>query len=80
MKLIRDILTEHGEYSLKRIIALTFAILTTVHATIMLTNGPIQEGHELLFGEMLSFVTVLLGLSVANKHKALRKTTNTDGV
>ena len=66
---------EEGTWSLKRLLAAVFAIIIVVHATIMISNGPIEEGHELLFGEMLSFVTLLLGLSVANKHKAFKGST-----
>ena len=76
MKLIEDTMKEHGEWSLKRILAVIFSVIIIVHALIMITNGPIKEGHELLFGEMVSLVILLMGLSVANKHKALRSTTN----
>ena len=47
--------------------------LSTVKENVqMILNGPIEEGHELLFGEMISFITLLLGLTVANKHKAFK--------
>jgi hypothetical protein len=76
-KFISDILKEDETWSLKRILAAVFSIIVITHATKMILNGPIEEGHELLFGEMLSFITLLLGLTVANKHKAF-KSSNLD--
>jgi hypothetical protein len=71
-KLISDLLKEDGTWSLKRMLSLGLAGLVFTHATKMIFGGPIAEGHELLFGEMSSLLFALMGLSVANKHKAFK--------
>ncbi len=79
MKFIDDIMKEEdGSWSLKRLLASVLTVVIVFHAIKMILNGPIEEGHELLFGEMCSLLFALMGLTVANKHKALRKPTIQD--
>ena len=79
-KLIDDTTKEHGEFSIKRILVWVFTgmalFLCVVFAIAILAEKEIKEAYLFLFGELLSFIGLLLGLTVANKHNALRNTTN----
>jgi hypothetical protein len=77
MKFIDDIMKEEdGTWSLKRLLATALAVVILFHAAKMILNGPIEEGHELLFGEMCSLLFALMGLTLGNKHKAFKKSTS----
>ncbi len=75
-KLIKDILTEHGEYSIKRVLVLVFATVAAYFAIKMAYTENIADSHLYLLGELFSFIGILLGLTVANKHEKLRTSTN----
>jgi len=71
-----DILSEHGEYSIKRVLILIFTVISCYIAIKMAYTEDPSEHMIYLLAELFSFMAILLGLTLGNKHEAFRKSTN----
>lgn len=71
-----DVLKEKGRYSRKNIILAFFTVISIINAlglTITLfTHEDPADSHVYIFGELLAFVGLLLGVTVAAKHDKLQ--------
>ena len=67
-----DILSEHGEYSIKRSLIIIFSLAALY--LIIFTGS--EDGELTKIREVLFFITGLVIGAIANKHKSLSKSTN----
>lgn len=76
MKYLRELMTEHGEASIKRVLILLGTVSAGMVLYQMLTCEEPTEGHRWVFGELLGFITFMVFGAIANKHTAFNKSTN----